>query len=145
VKNAFLWLFIAFFTSGLHGQAQKPDFSGLWVMVSPHQGYQQLVTHDAATLTSRPPSGQDGPTVVYKLDGTQSRNVVKTEAGEAVGVSTVAWKGNQMEIASDVTWSTGHKLDQVQLWSLDDQGQLVIEFQSKGAEPMKMIFRQQSR
>ena len=94
-------------------------------------------------LTSRPPSGQDGLTVVYKLDGAESRNVVKTETGDAVGVSTTSWRVNHLAIVSTVTWSTGEKLEQVQLWSLDDQGRLVIEFQTKGKEPRTMIYKKQ--
>lgn len=144
MKKKWLSLFMAVSTVALNGQTEKPSFSGLWVMVSPQpKGHQQLVTHDATTLTSRPPSGQDGLTVVYKLDGAESRNVVKTETGDAVGVSTTSWRGNHLAIVSTVTWSTGEKLEQVQLWSLDDQGRLVIEFQTKGKEPRTMIYKKQ--
>lgn len=143
MNKTFLCLSMAVFTVVVDGQTEKPNFSGLWIMVSPQQGYSQLVTQDDATLRSRPPTGQRGEIFVIKLDGTESRNVVKTEAGDAVGSSTASWEANQLAIASTVTWSTGQKLEQAQVWFLDDQGRLVIEFQIAGAEPRRMIYRRQ--
>ena len=59
-------------------QVTKPDFSGRWVMISPQVGIELVVKQDAATLTSGPADAQQGPTVTFKLDGSETRNVMKT-------------------------------------------------------------------
>ena len=131
MKNGFLGLLIAVFVVVLNGQAKKPDFSGLWVMVSPEAGNQLLFKQDAATLTTGPANGQQGPTAVYKLDGAESRNVVKTEEGEMVTVSTASWNGRQLAIGSTITWPKGQTIEQLLFWSMNDQGQLVLEVQNR--------------
>jgi len=60
-------------------------------MVSPESGTQVLIKQDAATFTSGPPSRQGSPTVVYKLDGTESRNVMVNDGVESIGVGKASW------------------------------------------------------
>jgi hypothetical protein len=47
-------------------------------MISPQVGIELVVKQDAATLTSGPADAQQGPTVTFKLDGSETRNVMKT-------------------------------------------------------------------
>jgi hypothetical protein len=127
---------------------QKPDFSGHWVMVSPVEGagQEQVVTQDATTLKVAPAAGGPGPTLVYRLDGTEGRTVL-TGDGSGVMISKAAWKGTQLKIANTVTTSDGQTLNQTLVWSLDGEGRLVIEVQlaRPGAPPTNttMVYRKQ--
>ncbi len=108
---------------------QKPDFSGRWAIVSPsdHAGLEQVVKHDATTLSTSHESEGGGHASIYKLDGSESRNVIVSHGSDLVTLSKASWTGNKLTITSTTTYSDGRKLDQRQVWSLDSDGRLVIE------------------
>jgi hypothetical protein len=142
MRTMFLGVFLALFSVYVGApQTTKPDFSGRWTMVSPEAGRQLIVKQDATTLTSGPPDAQQGPTVTFKLDGTESRNVMKTEAGEAVMVSRASWKNQELEVTSTIKWSGGPAMEQVIVWSIDERGQLVMQVQNKGTDAVRLIYR----
>jgi hypothetical protein len=112
-------------------QTARPDLSGRWVMVSPAAGYQQVIKQDATSLTVTsyespgPIEGQRPITVVYKFDGTDQRDA---------GFTKIAWDGPVLR---------AERSNQVLLWSLDGQGQLVLEVQNAGYDPRKQVYKRQ--
>ncbi len=124
---------------------QKPNFSGRWVTVSPTEaaGQEQVVTHDAATLTTGHASEGGGHGAVYKLDGTESRNVLTSHGEPIVTRSKAAWSGAQLTITSNTTYPDGRTRESKEVWSLDAEGRLVIEVNLtvSGQQPMtiKMV------
>ena len=126
---------------------EKPNFTGQWVLVSPAEaaGQEQTVTHDAATLTTGHASTGDGHRAVYKLDGTESRNVVVSHGSDIVTLSKASWTGNQLTMTSDTTYPDGRKRQAKQVWSLDGEGRLVIDFTESwlGEAPktMRLVYR----
>jgi len=141
MTRALLGVVVAAVGLAMNPQAKRPDFSGLWVMVSPEAGNQVLIKQDATTFTSGPPSGQQGSTVVYKLDGTESRNVMVNDGVESVAVGKASWNGNQLTIANTITWRQGEQLNQRLLWSIDDQNQLVLEVRNQDSEARRLIYK----
>lgn len=141
MTRALLGFVVAAFAIATNPQAKTPNFSGLWVMVSPEAGHEVLIKQDATTFTSGPPSGQQGSTVVYKLDGTESRNVTVTDGVESVAVGKASWNGNQLTIANTITWRPGEQLNQLLVWSINDQNQLVLEVRNQGSEARKLVYK----
>ena len=118
------------FLASASGLAQpKPDFSGRWVLVSPAQGagHEQVVKQTAATLSVGHEAKSGGHEAVYKLDGTESRNVLKSHGSEIVTMSKAEWEGERLVISSTTTYPAGRRLDQRQFWSMDSDKRLVIE------------------
>jgi len=141
MARALLGFVVAAFAVATNAQAQRPDFSGLWVMVNPEAGHEVLIKQDATTFTSGPPIGQQGPTVVYKLDGTESRNMMVTDGVESVTVGKASWNGNQLTIANTISWRPGEQLNQVLVWSINDQNQLVLEVRNQDSEPRRLVYK----
>jgi hypothetical protein len=113
---------------------EKPNFAGRWVVTSPatDAGLEHTVTQTAATLTTGHPSSGHGHRAVYKLDGTESRNVLVSHEEEIVTLSKASWSGNHLTITADTTYPDGRKWQTRQVWSLDGEGRLVIEFTGTG-------------
>jgi hypothetical protein len=109
---------------------QKPDFSGLWVVVAPADGAgtEQRITHDlkANTLMLAHDSEGQGHRIVYKLDGTESRNALASHGSEIVMVSKAQWIGAQIAIRSVTAYPDGRRMESKQVWSLDASGQLIV-------------------
>ena len=131
---------------GMGAQA-KPDFSGKWVMDPPPAapaadagggrggaagfqlgyGAEFTVKQDATTLTiSR---GQGSP-IVFKLDGTQSKNTVTRGGQQQEQLSKATWEGNKLVIATEVNFQ-GNVAEQRRVLSLEG-GNLVIEQTNPG-------------
>lgn len=125
---------------------QRPDFSGRWVQESPADGagQEQIIKHDAATLSTEHGSEGSGHRIVYKLDGTTSRNALTSHGSEIVTTSTASWKGDRLTIASTTTYPDGRKRLATEVWSLEATGKLVIEFKEtidgKSTADMKLVF-----
>ncbi len=121
---------------------QKPNFSGRWVVVSPADaaGQEQVVTHDATTLTTGHASEGGGHGASYKLDGTESRNVLTSHGEPIVTLSKATWSGAQLTITSNTTYPDGRKRESKEVWSLDAEGRLVIEVNLtvSGQQPMTL-------
>jgi hypothetical protein len=122
---------------------EKPNFSGRWVVVSPaaDAGQEQTVTQTAATLTTGHASEGHGHRAVYKLDGTENRNVLTSHDEDIVTLSKASWSGTQLTITSDTTYPDGRKWHTVQTWSLESEGRLAVEFSETGMNAAPMTTR----
>lgn len=124
---------------------QKPNFSGRWVAVSPADaaGQEQFVKHDATSLSTSHEAEGDPHRAVYKLDGTESRNVLTSHGEDVVTTSKTTWSGAQLTITSVTTYPDGRRRDLKEVWSLDAEGRLVMEINltMTGQPPMaiKMV------
>lgn len=84
---------IVFLTVAISSQ-QKPNFSGRWVVVGPPDaaGEEQTVKQDVKTLSTEHASEGPGHKTTYKLDGTESRNVIASHGSDIVTMSKAVWK-----------------------------------------------------
>jgi hypothetical protein len=125
----------------LGAAGQRPDFSGTWITVSPAEaaGQEQWIRQDAATLATGHASEGDGHSFTYKLDGSETRQVLSSHGDEIVTLSRAAWKGDRLEITQKTTYPDGRKMTSTSIWGLDAEGQLVIEstVQMDGRPPTK--------
>ena len=98
--------------------AQKTNFAGTWVREAPAGGAaaggggrggggggwgnEATITQDATTLTVKWMAGREGTTPnerVYKLDGSESKNMVARGGGEPMAVvSKATWDGPKLVI-----------------------------------------------
>jgi hypothetical protein len=53
-------------------------------------------------------------------------------AGQERSLSKASWNGNQLTIDSDTTYPDGRRRRTTAVWSLDDEGRLVIDFTESG-------------
>ena len=147
---------VAFVVSAL-AQA-KPDFSGKWVMDpasapaapaggpgggggggrgggrggGPGFGQEFTATQDATALTITRTQGDQTVTAVYKLDGSESKNMVAGRGGQQEQVSKAAWEGNKLSITTTLNFG-GNTVEQKRLLSLEG-GNLVIEQTAPGRD-----------
>jgi hypothetical protein len=125
---------------------QRPDFSGRWVQESPADGagQEQIVKHDAASLSTEHGSEGGSHRAVYKLDGTTSRNAIGSHGSEIVTESQASWKDDRLTITSTTTYPDGRRRLATEAWSLDAAGKLVIEFKEtidgKSTADVKLVF-----
>ena len=103
---------------------KKPDFSGNWRSLS---GIEQVVTQDDQTLTTREGPSTGPHVATYKLDGSESKNVVNTHGQDIVTVSKAVWDGNKLVITHVTTLPNNTKNERKQVWSFDGAGRLTIE------------------
>jgi hypothetical protein len=132
------------------GAQAKPNFSGKWVMdpppaatanaaggrgggagapagFQPGFGAEFTVTQDDKTLSiSR---GQGSP-LVYKLDGSESKNTVTRNGEQQEQIAKATWEGDKLVIATEVTFQ-GNVAEQKRVLSLEN-GNLVIEQTNPG-------------
>jgi len=125
------------------GAAQdKPNFTGTWIVVTPVEaaGQEQQVEHTATTLSTGHASSGGGHGMVYKLDGTESRNVLTSHGEDFVSLSKAVWDGNKVLITTATAYPDGRKLDTKETWSLDADGRLVVEHTQamSGLRPTQM-------
>jgi hypothetical protein len=109
----------------LNAQA-KPNFSGKWVSIGPADapiGLQQTITQDATTLTVGHASEGGGHKVVYRLDG--SENSFTT--ADVHSVARAWWNKDKLEIHRVDNYPDGRVRQNQQVWSLQPNGNLVIE------------------
>jgi hypothetical protein len=140
------------------GAQAKPDFSGKWVMDSPappaatgergggRGGFQPgfgpefTVKQDAASLTITR-AGQATP-LVYKLDGSESKNMVTRNGQQQEQIANATWDGNKLVIVTVVNFQ-GNAGEQRRVLSLD-AGSLVIEQTNPGrgaGGPIKVVYK----
>lgn len=118
-------------------QAQRPDFSGTWTMdstsgSSARDGGSALgngpakVTQTADALTIQRRMGDADVTLIYKLDGSESRNVMTVTGGQAVDSMSIAkWDGSRLSIVTKREMG-GQVTESSELWSLEG-GTLTLE------------------
>lgn len=132
----------------------KPNFAGKWTMDAPAApaappagapagggggggrggrggggwGMSPTITQDATTLTIEYTQGENPVKLVYKLDGTESKNMMMGRGGQTEQVSKAMWNGDKLMIHT--TTAAG---EQVRTISLDG-GKLVIETSNPGRD-----------
>jgi hypothetical protein len=106
----------------------RPDFSGKWVRVNPAGDATQLVTQDDATLTFYYESDGVGTAVSYKLDGTETTRSTLIHETNLTTLARAEWIGGTLKIAETITFPGAPKRQETQLWWLDAQGRLIVEF-----------------
>ena len=118
----------------------RPNFSGNWIGVSPQDnvGEKIVVTQTASTLTEA--HGKEH-SITHKLDGVQSRNAFPSHDSEIVMLSTAAWVGNTLVVKINTTYAAGNKVETRQVWSLDAEGQLNIEFTNRVNTPAEQVIK----
>ena len=151
------------------GAQGKPDFSGKWVMQDPPPpptpaagnpsagrgsgrgagrgaGFQPgfgpefTVKQDATTLTITR-GGQTGP-LVYKLDGSESKNSVTRDGQQQEQIATATWDGNKLVIATQVRFQ-GNTREQRRVLSMEG-GNLVIDQTNpgrSGGAAIKVVYK----
>lgn len=121
---------------------QKPNFTGTWVAVSPAEaaGQEQEVRHTATTLSTGHASEGAGHHDTYKLDGSESRNELTSHGEPIVTLSKAAWDGDKIVITSSTTYPDGRKMESKEIWSMNVQGNLVVEFtQTMTGQPQRSM------
>jgi hypothetical protein len=131
------------------GAQAKPSFAGKWTMDPASApappaggggrgggrggmlGQELTVTQDAANLTLEYMGGGQNPApvkLVYKLDGTESKNMVMGRGGQTEQVSKATWKGNSLVVVT----TTGFG-EQTRTFSIEG-GNLIVETSTPGRE-----------
>lgn len=64
-----------------------------------------------------------------------------TDGVESVAVGKATWNGNQLTIANTITWRAGEQLNQLLVWSINDQNQLVLEVRNQDSEARKLVYK----
>jgi hypothetical protein len=143
------------------GAQTQPDFSGKWVMVDPapaaasgnaargrgaggggfQPGFGPEITlkQDATTLAIT--RGQGSP-LIYKLDGSESKNMVTREGQQQEQVAKATWAGGKLSIVTYVNFQ-GNTGEQRRVLSLEG-GNLIIEQTNPGRNagpPIKVVYR----
>ena len=113
-------------TAGAVQAVQKPSFSGTWIIQPPNKaaGVEQIVKQDDKTLSVT----SNGRTRTYQLNGVESREARSTRIGEVVVVSKAIWEGRTIVITTATSYPNDMKTVDKEIWSIDNQRQLVIEF-----------------
>ena len=108
---------------------ERPNFSGTWISVGPDQGIRELtITQDASTLSFE---GQPDVTKrTFKLDGSETE--MSAPDGKPLRAKAV-WVGKSLvitihfpELKKDIRRLT---------WTMDADGQLVMETEFLGGKP----------
>jgi hypothetical protein len=143
--------------SGVVSFAQtKPSFAGHWVFLPDPAassgagrgeyragalGQSATVVQDdkqlsVTTTNQNGRGGRDSVGLVnvtrrYNLDGTDSKNTMAFDGGSVDQLSHVSWKGEQLVIITSIRFN-GRITEVTQTWSLDNEGNLVIEQSGNG-------------
>lgn len=140
---------VAMMAVGVLAQA-KPNFAGKWMIEAPAGapagpgagggggrgfgggggwGQAPTITQDATTLTVEYTQGQNPVKLVYKLDGSESKNSVMGRGGQATEqVAKASWDGSNLKIVTTTQFG-----DQTRVVSLD-AGKLVLETTGMGRD-----------
>ena len=130
--------------------AQKPDFSGTWTLdpaSAPAAGGggrgggggalgngPATVKQTADTLTIERTMGEAKVTLTYKLDGTDSRNMMMGRGGQqADSLSTAKWDGARLTIVTKQEMG-GEVTESTQVWTLDGSTLTVETTSARGTQ-----------
>jgi len=131
--------------------AQKPDFSGTWTLdpaSAPAAGGgggrgggvgvlgngPATVKHTADALTIERTMGDDKVTVTFKLDGTESRNMMIGRGGEqADSLSTAKWDGPKLTIVTKQEMG-GQVTESTQVWTVEGRTLTVETTTARGTQ-----------
>ena len=149
--------FILSVTVGALAQA-KPDFSGKWTLDPASApappagagggggggrgggrggggagfGTEFTAKQDANTLTITRTQGDQEVTASYKLDGSESKNVVAGRGGQQEQVSKTMWMGSKLMITTTLNFG-GNNVEQTRTLSIEG-GNLVVEQSQPGRD-----------
>jgi hypothetical protein len=118
----------------------KPNFTGTWAIVSEKKESRQtdqVVGQTATTLAIGHASEGGRHQAVYRLDGTENKNVISSHGGQIVSISKASWTGDKLTITTATTYPNGRKRDDKQIWSLDAEGRLIVEYTQSTAQGPK--------
>jgi hypothetical protein len=131
--------------------AQKPDFSGTWTLdpaSAPAAGGgggrggggsalgngPATVKQTADALTIERTMGDAKVTLTYKLDGTESRNMMSGRGGESIdSVSTAKWDGPKLTIVTKQEVG-GQVSESTQVWTVDGSTLTVETTNARGTQ-----------
>ena len=130
--------------------AQKPDFSGTWTLdpaSAPTAGGggrgggggalgngPATVKQTADALTIERTMGEAKVTLTYKLDGTDSRNMMMGRGGQqADSLSTAKWDGAKLTIVTKQEMG-GEVTESTQVWTLDGSTLTVETTSARGTQ-----------
>jgi hypothetical protein len=148
--------FIVSIATGAFAQA-KPDFSGKWTLDPASApapaaggggggggrggggrggggglGQEFTITQDANTLTITRDQGGQPVALVYKLDGSESKNTVAGRGGQQEQVSKTMWMANKLMITTKLDFG-GNTVEQTRTLSIEG-GNLVVEQSQPGRD-----------
>lgn len=113
---------LALLSSGL--AAQKADFSGRWISISPgYTGQEVRITRTRTTLKVTQTLNRRTESVTYNLDGTPRREPAAAPAEEHWSVA--AWL-NAALVLTDTRLTETTELRTTQTLSLDSAGRLIL-------------------
>jgi polyisoprenoid-binding protein YceI len=127
--------------------AQKPDFSGTWTLdpaSAPAAGGRggggalgngpATVKQTSDALTIERTMGDAKVTLTYKLDGTESRNMMMGRGGQqADSLSTAKWDGPKLTIATKQEMG-GQITESTQVWTLEGNTLTVETTNARGTQ-----------
>ena len=129
--------------------AQKPDFSGTWTLdpgAVPSAGEAAVlgsgparVKQTADALTIERTVGGANVTLTYKLDGTESRNVTMSRAGQpADSMSIAKWDGPTLTIVTKQEMD-GQVTESREIWVLEGNRLNVESTNARGTQ--KQVYK----
>jgi hypothetical protein len=126
--------------------AQKPDFSGTWTLdpaSAPAAGGggggalgngPATVKQTADALTIERTMGDQKVTLTYKLDGTDSRNMMMGRGGQpADSLSTAKWDGPKLTIVTKQEMD-GQVTESTQVWTVEGSTLTVETTNARGTQ-----------
>jgi hypothetical protein len=129
--------------------AQKPDFSGTWTLdpaSAPAAGGGRgggggalgngpaTVKQTADAMTIERTMGDDKVTLTYKLDGTESRNMMMGRGGQpADTLSTAKWDGPKLTIVTKQEMG-GQVTESTQVWTVEGSTLTVETTSARGTQ-----------
>ncbi len=130
-------VFAIFGAVGLAAQT-RPNFSGSWIGVGPQPEIQELtIKQDASTLSLE--SQPDVTTRTFKLDGSETK--MSAPDGKLL-LAKAAWEGNKLVVT--IHFPETEQDIRRQTWTINADGQLVIETEFMGGKPQaptKQVFK----
>jgi hypothetical protein len=95
-------------------------------------GQEFTITQDANTLTITRDQGGQPVSLVYKLDGSESKNTVAGRGGQQEQVSKTMWMTNKLMITTKLDFG-GNTVEQTRTLSMEG-GNLVVEQSQPGRD-----------
>ena len=131
--------------------AQAPNFAGKWAVVADPAsqgpgglGQSAVIKQDATTLTVTRTTQMGEVTSVYKLDGSESKNMNPTGIGQADEpiFSHASWDGDKLVILTRGTaLVNGKQLETKRVIWLEKDGLLTIERSAEGAPTLRSVYQ----
>jgi hypothetical protein len=118
---------------------KKPDFSGRWIIDPPSKaaGQETTVKQDDKALTMSAAGRRE---LTHQLDGSEQRTVIPMRGGEVVMLSRAVWEGSTIVITTSTSYPNNMKTVSKEIWSIDAQGRLVIDFtETAEGQPPRVV------